>query len=86
MIPWHHNGKMAFGAMLGTPAQRHLRAVGVSTSGPPAGAERVRVVVRDPDALGCESAEYGLQWDHQRQVWTGSDGFAYDGKGMHDAA
>jgi hypothetical protein len=23
--------------------------------------------------------DYGLRWDHERQVWTAADGFAYDG-------
>jgi hypothetical protein len=22
---------------------------------------------------------YGLTWDHERQVWTATDGFAFDG-------
>jgi hypothetical protein len=26
--------------------------------------------------------DYGLRWDHERQVWTGEDGFAYDGAGF----
>jgi hypothetical protein len=30
--------------------------------------------------------DYGLKWDHGRRVWTGSDGFAYDGQRTHDAA
>jgi hypothetical protein len=30
--------------------------------------------------------DYGLRWNYDREVWTGSDGFTYDGKGMHDAA
>jgi hypothetical protein len=24
--------------------------------------------------------DYGLRWDHERQVWTAQDGFAYDGQ------
>jgi hypothetical protein len=24
--------------------------------------------------------DYGLRWDHERQVWTARDGFAYDGQ------
>jgi len=24
--------------------------------------------------------DYGLRWDHERQVWTGGDGHAYDGE------
>jgi hypothetical protein len=30
--------------------------------------------------------DYALKWDHERQVWRASDGFAYDGKRIHDAA
>jgi hypothetical protein len=36
--------------------------------------------------------DHGLKWDHERQVWTTQDGFAYDGSessaeaGTHDAA
>jgi len=26
--------------------------------------------------------DYGLRWDHERQVWTAEDGFAYDGSGF----
>src|SRR5215211_2779506 len=26
----------------------------------------------------CE-VDYGLEWNHERQVWTASDGFAFDG-------
>jgi hypothetical protein len=27
----------------------------------------------------CWEVDYGLRWDHERQVWTDSEGFAYDG-------
>lgn len=27
-------------------------------------------------------AETGLRWDPRREVWTGSDGFRYDGEGL----
>jgi len=61
--------------------------------------ERVRVV-RGAIARGAAEmawstrfeTDYGLRWDHERQVWTASDGFAYDGSessaeaGTHDAA
>jgi hypothetical protein len=30
--------------------------------------------------------DYGLRWDHERQVWTTRDGFAYDGSEARDAA
>ena len=26
----------------------------------------------------CYEVDYGLRWDHERQVWTAGDGFAYD--------
>ena len=26
--------------------------------------------------------DYGLRWDPRREVWTGSDGFRYDGEGL----
>jgi hypothetical protein len=29
--------------------------------------------------------DYGLMWDHEREVWVGSDGFAYDGKKPSEA-
>jgi hypothetical protein len=57
--------------------------------------ERVRTV---KGAIGKGAAEmawstrfetdYGLKWDHERQVWAARDGFAYDGSeaGTHDAA
>jgi hypothetical protein len=55
--------------------------------------ERVRTV---KEAIGKGAAEmvwstrfetdYGLRWDHKRQVWTTQNGFAYDGKRTHDAA
>jgi hypothetical protein len=28
--------------------------------------------------------DYGLRWDHERQVWAASDGFAYDGERLYD--
>ena len=28
--------------------------------------------------------DYGLRWDHERQVWTAEDGFAYDGAHLFD--
>jgi hypothetical protein len=28
--------------------------------------------------------DYGLRWDNDRQVWTGSDGHAFDGLRLHD--
>jgi hypothetical protein len=30
--------------------------------------------------------DYGLCWDHERKVWTDSGGFAFDGRGVGDAA
>ena len=30
--------------------------------------------------------DQGLRWDHERQVWTTRDGFAYDGLRLHDYA
>jgi hypothetical protein len=55
--------------------------------------ERVRTV---KEAIGKGAAEMawstryetdcGLKWDHERQVWTARDGFAYDGQRTHDAA
>jgi hypothetical protein len=55
--------------------------------------ERVRTV---KEAIGKGAAEmawstrfetdFGLRWDHERQVWTARDGFAYDGQRTHDAA
>ena len=30
--------------------------------------------------------DYGLRWDHEREVWTATGGPAFDGKGTHDAA
>ncbi len=57
--------------------------------------ERVRAVL-DAIARGAADmawstrfeTDYGLRWDSERQVWTASDGFAYDGResGTHDAA
>ncbi len=66
--------------------------------------ERVRAVL-DAIARGAADrawsirfeTDYGLRWDRERQVWTASDGFAYDGSessqagapaeaGTHDAA
>jgi hypothetical protein len=49
---------------------------------------RVRVIL-DAIARGAADkawstrfeTDYGLKWDHERQVWAASDGFAYDGKG-----
>jgi hypothetical protein len=55
--------------------------------------ERVRTV---KEAIGKGAAEMawstryetdcGLKRDHERQVWTARDGFAYDGQRTHDAA
>jgi len=28
--------------------------------------------------------DYGLQWDHRREVWIGGDGHHYDGARFHD--
>ena len=28
--------------------------------------------------------DFGLKWDAERQVWTGSDGYAYDGKRLYE--
>jgi hypothetical protein len=28
--------------------------------------------------------DYGLKWDHSRQVWAAEDGFAYDGAHLFD--
>jgi hypothetical protein len=33
----------------------------------------------------CE-VHYGLRWDHGRQVWVATDGFAYDGEGLYSYA
>jgi hypothetical protein len=30
--------------------------------------------------------DYSLKWDHDRRVWTASDGFAYDGRKADDAS
>ena len=30
--------------------------------------------------------DYGLRWDPERQVWTGTDGYAFDDKHARDAA
>jgi len=66
--------------------------------------ERVRVVLGAISRGAADMAwstrfetDYGLRWDHERQVWTASDGFAYDSSessqagvpaeaGTHDAA
>jgi hypothetical protein len=33
------------------------------------------------DSAWCSrwDVDHGLRWDHERQVWTAADGFAYDG-------
>src|SRR5215216_4365012 len=48
--------------------------------------ERARQVMRVIHAGAAEmvwstrcEVDYGLSWDHERQVWEASDGFAYDG-------
>ncbi len=55
--------------------------------------ERVRTVKEVVARGAAEMAwstrfvtDYGLKWDHKRQVWTATDGFAYDGEKSHDAA
>jgi len=55
--------------------------------------ERVRTVKGATGKGAAEMAwstrfetDYGLKWDHERQVWTARDGFAYDGQRTHDAA
>ena len=30
--------------------------------------------------------DHGLRWDHDREVWTATDGFPFGGKRTHDAA
>jgi hypothetical protein len=49
-------------------------------------AARTREVLRVIHAGAAEMAwstqymvDYGLTWDHERQVWEASDGFAFDG-------
>jgi hypothetical protein len=48
--------------------------------------ERAEKVFRVLHAGAAEMAwstryevDYGLKWNHERQVWEASDGFAYDG-------
>jgi hypothetical protein len=53
-------------------------------------ASQVKVVIaRGAAEMGWSTkfeTDYGLAWDHGREVWTDSGGFAYDdGKGVCDA-
>jgi hypothetical protein len=41
-----------------------------------------RVIARGAAEMAWSTryeTDYGLRWDHERQVWTASDEFAYDG-------
>jgi hypothetical protein len=53
--------------------------------------ERAKQIIRVLHAGAAEMAwstryevDYGLKWDHERQVWTAEDGFAYDGAHLFD--
>jgi hypothetical protein len=52
---------------------------------------RTREVLRVLHAGAAEMAwstryevDYGLEWDHERQLWSAEDGFAYDGAHLFD--
>jgi hypothetical protein len=85
------------------PTERHVFSVLVWPSlevppekAPYAQQERAKQVMRVIHAGAAEMAwstryevDYGLRWDHERQVWVAADGFAYEppthveGRGVH---